>query len=231
MDIKAGFFYLFSAVLLFAAFRVITACNPVYAALYLVLAFFQAAAVWILLKAEFLAITLVLVYVGAVMVLFLFVVMMLDINVDALRAGFWKHFPLAATVGALIALEMAAVLLGGFRSGEERFVPPPAVAHVASAAPALPAGQAVAQFSNTKELGRLLYTEYLFPLEIAAVILLVAIVAAIALTLRTRKDTKRTDPSQQVRVKARDRLQIIKQSPTMVAPQADPVPAAAEGKA
>src|SRR5436305_8855571 len=149
MDIKAGFFYLFSAVLLFASFRVITARNPVYAALYLVLAFFQAAAVWILLKAEFLAITLVLVYVGAVMVLFLFVVMMLDINVDSLSAGFWKHFPLAATVGALIALEMAAVLLGGFRSGEERIVPPPAVAHVgtATAAATAASGQVVAQFS------------------------------------------------------------------------------------
>src|SRR5215210_3354266 len=124
MDIRTGFFYLFSAVLLFAAFRVITARNPVYAALYLVLAFFQAAAVWILLKAEFLAISLVLVYVGAVMVLFLFVVMMLDINVDSLRAGFWKHFPLAGLVGAIIALEMAAVLMAGFRLGEEpRAVP------------------------------------------------------------------------------------------------------------
>ena len=118
MDIRTGFFYLFSALLLFAAFRVITARNPVYAALYLVLAFFQAAAVWMLLKAEFLAISLVLVYVGAVMVLFLFVVMMLDINVDSLRAGFWKHFPIAASIGVLIALEMAAVLLGGFQLGE-----------------------------------------------------------------------------------------------------------------
>ena len=118
MDIKTGLFYLFSAVLLFAAFRVITARNPVYAALYLVLAFFQAAAVWLLLKAEFLAIALVLVYVGAVMVLFLFVVMMMDIDVDNLRAGFWKHFPLAAIVGVVIALEMAAVLMGGFRPAE-----------------------------------------------------------------------------------------------------------------
>jgi NADH:ubiquinone oxidoreductase subunit 6 (subunit J) len=119
MDVKTGLFYLFAAVLLFAAFRVITARNPVHAALYLVLAFFQAAAVWMLLKAEFLAITLVLVYVGAVMVLFLFVVMMLDINMDSVRQGFWKHFPLAATVGALIALEMAAVLMGGFRIADE----------------------------------------------------------------------------------------------------------------
>ncbi|MEO7548484.1 MAG: NADH-quinone oxidoreductase subunit J, partial [Ramlibacter sp.] len=143
MDIKTGFFYLFSVVLLFAAFRVITARNPVYAALYLVLAFFQAAAVWILLKAEFLAISLVLVYVGAVMVLFLFVVMMLDINVDSLRAGFWKHFPLAATVGAVIALEMAAVLMGGFRLGEDPKAVPAAAA------------EAAAQVSNTKELGKL----------------------------------------------------------------------------
>jgi NADH-quinone oxidoreductase subunit J len=120
MDVKTGLFYLFAAVLLFAAFRVITARNPVYAALYLVLAFFQAAAIWLLLRAEFLAISLVLVYVGAVMVLFLFVVMMLDINVDSLRQGFWKHFPLAAGVGALIALEMAAVLMGGFRLAKRR---------------------------------------------------------------------------------------------------------------
>src|SRR3982751_2297648 len=118
MDVRTGLFYLFSLVLLFAAFRVITARNPVYAALFLVLTFFQAAGVWMLLKAEFLAISLVLVYVGAVMVLFLFVVMMLDIDVASLRAGFWKHFPLAARIGALIALEMAAVLLGGFRLGE-----------------------------------------------------------------------------------------------------------------
>jgi NADH-quinone oxidoreductase subunit J len=219
MDIRTGFFYLFSAVLLFSAFRVITARNPVYAALFLVLAFFQAAAVWLLLKAEFLAISLVLVYVGAVMVLFLFVVMMLDINVDSLRAGFWKHFPLAASVGALIALEMAAVLMAGFRPEEPRALP--AVAQ---------AGAAGAQFSNTKELGKLLYSQYLYPLEIAAVILLVAIVAAIALTLRQRKDSRHMDPSDQVRVKARDRLQIIKQSPTMVAPQPEPA-AAVETKA
>src|SRR6187455_834343 len=114
MDIRTGFFYLFSALLLFASFRVITARNPVFAALFLVLAFFQAAAIWILLKAEFLAITLVLVYVGAVMVLFLFVVMMLDINIDSLRAGFWTHFPVAALVGVIIVLEMAAVLIPGF---------------------------------------------------------------------------------------------------------------------
>jgi NADH-quinone oxidoreductase subunit J len=219
MDIKTGFFYLFSAVLLFAAFRVITARNPVYAALYLVLAFFQAAAVWILLKAEFLAISLVLVYVGAVMVLFLFVVMMLDINVDSLRAGFWKHFPVAATVGAVIALEMAAVLMGGFRLSEE------------PRAPAAVAGAVAAEYSNTKELGKLLYSQYLYPLEIAAVILLVAIVAAIALTLRERKDSKHMDPSEQVKVRARDRIRIVQMPPTLVEPEPQPAPAAAEGKA
>ena len=216
MDIRSGFFYLFSAILLFAAFRVITARNPVYAALYLVLAFFQAAAIWLLLKAEFLAITLVLVYVGAVMVLFLFVVMMLDINVDSLRAGFWKHFPLAATIGVLIALEMAAVLMGGFRIGEEpRSVPVQVV-------------QQGVQFSNTKELGKLLYSQYLYPLEVAAVLLLVAIVTAIALTLRKRKGTKYTSSSDQVRVHARDRLRIVQLEPTRVA---EPQVTAAEGKA
>ena len=218
MDIRTGFFYLFSAVLLFAAFRVITARNPVYAALYLVLAFFQAAAVWILLKAEFLAISLVLVYVGAVMVLFLFVVMMLDINVDSLRAGFWKHFPLAASVGVLIALEMAAVLMGGFRLGEE----PRSLPAVAASA---------AQVSNTKELGKLVYTQYLYPLEIAAVILLVAIIAAIALTLRQRKGNKSIDPSDQVRVKSGDRLRIVKLGATVAEPMPDPAPAAGEAKA
>jgi len=214
MDIRTGFFYLFSAILLFASFRVITARNPVYAALFLVLAFFQAAAVWILLRAEFLAITLVLVYVGAVSVLFLFVVMMLDINVDSLRAGFWKHFPLAATIGVVIALEMAAVLMGGFRMGEEPRAVPVVV-------------QGAAQYSNTKELGKLMYGQYLYPLQVAAVLLLVAIIAAIALTLRKRKDSKYTDPSSQVRVRARDRLRIVELAPTMAEPQA----AAAETKA
>lgn len=219
MDAKTGFFYLFSVVLLFAAFRVITARNPVHAVLYLMLAFSQASAVWLLLKAEFLAITLVLVYLGAVMVLFLFVVMMLDINVDALRQGFWKHFPLAATIGGLFALEMAMVLMGGFRAGEE----PKMVSTVVDAA-----GK-VAPYSNARELGKLLYTRYLYPVEIAAAILLVAMVAAIALTLRSRKDTKHIDPSEQVRVRAADRLVVVKVDPT--APPAQPVaPAAAEEK-
>ena len=205
MDIRAGFFYLFSALLLFASFRVITARSPVHAALFLVMAFFQAAAIWILLKAEFLAIALVLVYVGAVMVLFLFVVMMLDINVDSLRANFWRHFPLAASVGVLIALEMAAVLMGGFRMGEE-----PGAVPVAA--------QGAVQFSNTRELGKLLYSQYLYPLEVAAVILLVAIIAAIALTLRERKDSRHVDPSQQVRARKADRLRIVKIAPVIEAP-------------
>jgi NADH-quinone oxidoreductase subunit J len=210
MDAKTGFFYLFSVVLLFAAFRVITARNPVHAVLYLMLAFSQAAAVWLLLKAEFLAITLVLVYLGAVMVLFLFVVMMLDINVDTLRRGFWKHFPLAATIGALIALEMAAVLMGGFRVSEE-----PRQAMVT-----LDAAGKVVPYSNARELGKLLYTQYLYPIEIAAAILLVAMVAAIALTLRERKDTKHIDPSEQVRVRAADRLVIVQVAPTAPATSA-----------
>ena len=207
MDAKTGLFYLFALVLLFAAFRVITARNPVHAALYLVLAFFQASALWILLKAEFLAITLVLVYVGAVMVLFLFVVMMLDVNMDGVRKGFWKHFPLAASVGALIALEMAAVLMGGFRLSEE----PKAM---------VLAGQAATQYSNTKELGKVLYSEYLYPLEIAAVILLVAIIAAIALTLRARKDSRNINPADQIRVKRSERVSLIKIKPTQAAPAA-----------
>ena len=208
MDAKTGFFYVFAAVLLFAAFRVITARNPVHAALYLVLAFFQAAAIWILLKAEFLAITLVLVYVGAVMVLFLFVVMMLDINIDSVRKGFWKHFPLAGSVGAIIALEMSYVLMGGFRE-------PPKVA-----SGALVPGQIDAQLSNTKELGKVLYSDYIYPLEIAAVILLVAIIAAIALTMRERKDSKYQNPADQIRVKPGDRVRLVKMKSVVAAPVA-----------
>jgi NADH-quinone oxidoreductase subunit J len=206
MDIKTSLFYAFALILLFAAFRVITARNPVHAALYLVLAFFQAAAIWILLKAEFLAITLVLVYVGAVMVLFLFVIMMMDINMDEVRRGFWKHFPLAAGIGALIALEMGFVLMGGFRLSE---------------GPQTPEVLA-AQANNTKALGVLLYTQYIYPMEVAAVLLLVGIVAAIALTLRERKDSKHVDAGDQVRVKARDRMEIVKMNATKtVAPSAD----------
>ena len=198
MEVKSALFYLFSAVMLFAALRVITARNPVHAALYLVLAFFQASGIWMLLKAEFLSITLVLVYVGAVMVLFLFVVMMIDINLDELKRGFWNHFPLAASIGAVLALELASVLMGGFRSVQ-------VVAESASVP-----GVTV---SNTKDLGLALYTDYLYPLEIAAVILLVAIVAAIALTMRERKDTKAQNPGEQVKVKAANRLRMVKMDP------------------
>ncbi|RPE72850.1 NADH dehydrogenase subunit J [Tibeticola sediminis] len=204
MDVPSGFFYLFSAVLLFAALRVITAKNPVHAVLYLMLAFSQAAGVWLLLEAEFLAITLVLVYLGAVMVLFLFVVMMLDIRVDRVRGAFWRHFPLAAGLGALVAAEMAAVLLTGYGS----------VTMPAALAPAW------AQIPNTQALGRLLYTEYLYPLQVAAVILVVAMVAAIALTLRRRKDSKFIDPSLQVHVRAADRVRLVRDVLPGVAPVA-----------
>lgn len=221
MDAKTGFFYLFSVVLLYAAFRVITARNPVHAVLHLILAFSQAAGVWLLLKAEFLAIVLVLVYLGAVMVLFLFVVMMLDVHIDAVRRGFWKHFPLAAFIGALVAFEMAAVLMTGFRGMEE----PKAVVSVIDAA-----GQVV-PYSNAKALGKLLYTEYLYPVEIAAVILLVAMIAAIALTLRQRKDTKAIDPADQIRVRARDRVVMVDLPVTrQPAAQAAPAPSAEEKK-
>ncbi|RZL50094.1 MAG: NADH-quinone oxidoreductase subunit J [Variovorax sp.] len=210
MDVKTGFFYLFSIVLLFAAFRVVTARNPVHAVLYLMLAFSQASAVWLLLEAEFLAIVLVLVYLGAVMVLFLFVVMMLDLNIDNLRQGFWKHFPLAALIGVVIALEMAYVLMGGFRE-----------------MPIAPQQAGLAQLSNTKALGILLYTEYLYPVQIAAVILVVAMIAAIALTLRQRKDSKFIDVSTQIHVKARDRLSVVKVDATRAAPPAPTEPSVA----
>ncbi|MEO7116460.1 MAG: NADH-quinone oxidoreductase subunit J [Caldimonas sp.] len=196
MDTQTVLFYVFSAVLLGAAFRVITARSPVYAALYLVLAFFSAACVWILLRAEFLAIVLVLVYVGAVMVLFLFVVMMLDVDIGSLREGFWRHFPVAAIVGVIIALEMAAVLLPGFRLVD---------------APV--AGAAAMKLGNTKLLGIEIYTKYLYPLQIAAVLLLVAIIAAISLTLRARKDSKRMDPSEQIKAKKADRVRIVSMKP------------------
>ena len=217
MDVKTAFFYLFSLVMLFAAFRVITARNPVHAVLYLMLAFSQASGLWLLLRAEFLAIALVLVYLGAVMVLFLFVVMMLDISIDSLRQGFWRHFPLALAIGALISLEMAVVMFKGFRLSEA-----PAVPETVTNA----AGQAV-QYSNTKALGELLYTQYLYPVEIAAVILLVAMVTAIALTLRQRKDSKALDPSRQVHVRARDRFEMVKLAPTQIAPPPAAEPAAA----
>jgi NADH-quinone oxidoreductase subunit J len=186
-------FYALAAILLFAGLRVITARNPVHAALFLVLAFFTAAGIWLLLEAEFLAITLVLVYVGAVMVLFLFVVMMLDINLDNLREGFWDYLPMAGLIGVLMAVEMVMVL-GSKHFGSERVSAP--TKHLAG-------------YSNTAELGHELYTQYLLPFELASVVLLVAIVAAIALTLRDRKDTKSMDPAEQVKVKRSDRIRMV----------------------
>jgi len=209
MNTTSALFYVFSAVLLFASFRVITARSTVYAVLFLVLAFFSASCIWMLLAAEFLAIVLVLVYVGAVMVLFLFVVMMLDINTEAYREGFWKHFPMAGLVGVLIALEMALVLMRGHRQSD--------VPQISAAA--VDAG-------NTKLLGIELYTNYQYPLQIAAVLLLVAIVAAIALTLRRRKDSRYQDPSEQVKVKKADRLRIVQMKAEVDQPSA---PAAGEG--
>ena len=199
---EAAVFYVFGTILIASALCVITARNPVHAALFLVLAFFTAAAIWLLLRAEFLAIALVLVYVGAVMVLFLFVVMMLDINVDEIRAGFWKHFPLAALVGVIIALEMALVLIPGF---DVRAAPAPDAAAL--------------QLGNTKLLGIQIYTRYLYPLQIAAVLLLVAIIAAIALTLRRRKDSKAMNPADQVRVKKADRVRLVQMPPTVERPE------------
>ncbi|MBM3376897.1 MAG: NADH-quinone oxidoreductase subunit J [Betaproteobacteria bacterium] len=189
-DSSAAFFYLFAAILIFASLNVITARNPVHAALYLVLSFFSAAALWLLLQAEFLAITLVLVYVGAVMVLFLFVVMMVDFDLDKLRQGFWSNLRVALPVGALIVFEMGAIVLRSFQVPE-------------ATAPK------VTDPSNTKALGKVLYTQYVYAFEIAAVILLVAIVAAIALTLRRRKDSRSQNPGEQVKVRAEDRLTMV----------------------
>ena len=191
MDFTLILFYLFGALLLGSALLVVVVRNPVHAALFLVLAFVTAAGLWMLLYAEFLALTLVLVYVGAVMVLFLFVVMMLDINIDLLREGFWRNAPLAALVGLLMAFEMAALLLRGSKGAAAVSAPP-------------------ASYSNTKALGSVLYTDYVFPFELAAVILLVAIIAAIAITLRSRKETKYQDPHTQLSVRASDRLRVVK---------------------
>ena len=195
-------FYTLAAILLFASVRVITTRNPVHAALHLVLAFFTAAGIWLLLEAEFLAIALVLVYVGAVMVLFLFVVMMLDINIDKLREGFWEYLPMAGIIGLLMAVEMVMVLSGKYFS----------------------TGRAIARpdgYSNTVELGRVLYTDYLLPFELASVVLLVAIVAAIVLTLRDRKESKSMNPAEQVLVKKADRLRIVKMDATVETQKAE----------
>lgn len=191
MEFQTVVFYLFGAIAVAAALGVILVRNPVHAALCLVLVFFSSAAIWLLLEAEFLAITLVLVYVGAVMVLFLFVVMMLDINVDRLREGFWSNLPLGLLVAALLVVEMLLVLTGD-------------VFRQASSPPSLPVDA-----SNTESIGRVLYTVYAYPFELAAMILLVAMVAAVSLTLRKRKDVRYLDPAEQVKVKAADRLRVI----------------------
>jgi NADH-quinone oxidoreductase subunit J len=212
MDSKAILFLVFSGVLLLAALRVITARNPVHAVLFLVLSFFSAACLWMLLRAEFLAIALVLVYVGAVMVLFLFVVMMLDINIDRLRQGFWRHFPLAAFVGLVIALQLWLVL----SHGRWQAMTQP--------------GPGVEAANNIEVLGRLTFTEYAYPLQIAGSILLVAIVAAIALTLRRRKDSKYQDPSQQVRVRRGDRVRLVAMQADNDARQTPAAPPAPDGE-
>ncbi len=208
MEFTTALFYVFSAVLIVAATQVITARNPVHAALFLVLSFFNAAGIWLLLKAEFLAIVLVLVYVGAVMVLFLFVVMMLDINMDKLRQGFWSHFPLAAGVGVVIVLEMSAVLWRGFLRPDN---------HVPAAADTI---------GNTKNLGIEIFTKYTLAFEVAAAILLLAIIAAVALTLRRRKDIKYVNPGDAVKVKRADRVRIVKMAAEVEAPAVDSANAA-----
>lgn len=192
MDFKTALFYILSAILVIAALRVVTARNPVHAALFLVLAFFNASGLWLLLQAEFLAIALIVVYVGAVMVLFLFVVMMLDINLERLRQGFWGNLWLGGPIALLMVAEMVAVLSA--RSFGLDAMPAPPVA---------------AGVSNTRELGKAIYTEYVYPFELAAVILLVAMIAAIMLTLRHRKDTKRLNPSEQIAIRRKDRVRIV----------------------
>lgn len=187
-------FYVFAAIMVGAATAVITVRNPVHAALFLVLTFVTSAAIWLLLEAEFLAIALVLVYVGAVMVLFLFVVMMIDINVARMREGFTRYLPVGIAVAVVMALEMSLVV-GAKRFGFEHFGP---------------LERYPADYSNTEALGAALYTDFVFPFEVAAVILLVAIIAAITLTLRRRPGVKYQDPSRQVRVTKADRLRIIK---------------------
>jgi NADH-quinone oxidoreductase subunit J len=212
MDPKTLVFLVSAAVTLFAAVRVITARNPVHAVLYLVLAFCSAACLWLLLKAEFLAIALVLVYVGAVMVLFLFVVMMLDINIDRLRQGLWQHAPLAAVVAVVIVLQLAAVLMHGRWQAMTK-----------------PAGT-LWQQNNIEVLGKLTFTEYVFPLQIAGVLLLVAIVSAIALTLRKRKDSKSQNPAEQVRVRRDERVRLVNVPADISAKQDARGAAAAAGK-
>lgn len=192
MDITAILFWMFSAILMLAGVRVITAQNPVHAALALVLCFFQAAFIWMLLKAEFLAITLVLVYVGAVMVLFLFVVMMLDIDFAAMRAGFKRYLLIGSFIAAILVFEISAIVVKGFYK-------PLA---------GLPASSA--SVGQTKVLGLAMFQQYAVAVEVASIILLVAIIAAVALTLRKRKDVRYNAPQAAIRTKAKDRMRIIK---------------------
>jgi NADH-quinone oxidoreductase subunit J len=203
MEFKTILFYLFSTITVLAALRVITARNPVHAVLFLVLAFFNVAGLWLLLQAEFLALALVMVYVGAVMVLFLFVVMMLDINIERVRKGFWGNLPLGLLVGGLMVGEMAVVLSGRYFG-----------------LAALPSHDMPANYSNTKELARVLYTDYAYPFEIASVVLLVAIIAAVMLTLRKRKENKAMHPSDQIAIKAKDRMRLVKMAPEVELPAA-----------
>ena len=201
MEFKTILFYLFSTITVLAALRVITARNPVHAVLFLVLAFFNVAGLWLLLQAEFLALALVMVYVGAVMVLFLFVVMMLDINIERVRKGFWGNLPRGVLVGGLMVGEMAVVLSGRYFG-----------------LAALPPHDMPANYSNTKELARVLYTDYAYPFEIASVILLVAIIAAVMLTLRKRKENKAMHAYDQIAVKAKDRMRLVKMAPEVELP-------------
>ncbi len=190
MLIQTAVFYFFAGILVLSALAMITVRNPVHAVLFLVLAFFTSAAIWLLLEAEFLGITLVLVYVGAVMVLFLFVVMMLDINLAKMRAGFARYLPVGLVVGAVMAAEMIVILnTSAFDLARPRLK--------------------AADYSNTRELGELLFTEYVYPFEIAGVILLVAIVAAITLTLRKRVRTRSQSPARQVNVDRKDRVRLV----------------------
>lgn len=221
MEFSTFVFYFFATVLVLAGLRVVTARNPVHAALFLVLAFFSAGGIWLLLSAEFLAIVLVMVYVGAVMVLFLFVVMMLDIDFAHLREGFWKYLPVGSVVGALLAVEMGLVLVKGFGGIEM----PPAASTIVREASAFPCE------NNICELGRVLYTEYAYPFELAAMVLLVAMVAAVSLTLRRRSDKyheKYISPEEQLAARPEDRLILVKMPSEKEIPEEPAAPKGAE---
>ncbi|WP_028449159.1 NADH-quinone oxidoreductase subunit J [Chitinibacter tainanensis] len=213
MDLSLAIFYVFAVVLVFAAFRVITAKNPVHAVLYLVLSFFNSAVLWMLMKAEFLAVSLIVIYVGAVMVLFLFVVMMLDINFEALRKSFWKFLPVAGTVAGIMLVEMVLILTHRYAKIDAARIVEPSF-----------------NTASAEVLGKLIYTQYFLPFQLAAVLLLVGMVAAIALTLRKRKNTKYLNPGDQIKVKREDRVRIVKMQsePRIVADDAaaDDKPAA-----